>query len=74
MWLSFSDQKGKRIMAAKTYVPKLRTLVLKTQKYSTRWNDKLNANLSAPQYAALQAVIEANQALLNLIPEEPLNP
>jgi hypothetical protein len=61
-------------MAVKTYTPKLRALVIKTQKYSTRWNDKLNANMDDPQYAALQEYIAKGQALLNLLPPVEPNP
>lgn len=61
-------------MASKTYKPKLRDLVVKTQKYSTRWNSQLNSNMTPEQYTALQDYIAKGVALLNVLPPEPLNP
>ena len=67
------QEKGFLFMA-KTYVPTLRTVVASAYRYGTRWQPKLEANLTAPQVTALQAWIIASLALLGALGPAPINP
>jgi len=51
-------------MASKTYIPQLLFWAKFSHKYMTRWQTKLEANLTTEQYACLTAAISALQALL----------
>ena len=67
------QEKGFLFMA-KTYVPTLRTVAASAYRYATRWQPKLEANLTDPQVAALQAWIAAGLALLSELGPPPINP
>jgi len=51
-------------VATKLYVDGLRFIVRKSQRYSTRWQTQLSANLTPSQYTALLAFISCCAALL----------
>jgi len=52
---------------AKTYAVGLRLLLKSIHKYGTKYQPQLQANLTAPQYAALLTLLEAILALLELL-------
>lgn len=59
---------------AKTYVPTLRIVLAGTHRYISRWQTKLQANLTGPQYTCLVAVLEAIVECLNALGPTPVEP
>jgi len=51
-------------MAQKLYIDGLRFVVSKANRYATRWQTPLSANLTSDQYAALLEFISCCAALL----------
>jgi len=56
-------------MANRTYVPVLRIVLGRAHRYATRWQPKLQASLTEPQYTCLVAVIAALADCLVLLGE-----
>ncbi len=59
-------------MATKTFVPTARFWIAFTHKYLTRWQAKLQANLTAEQYTCVTSLITAlADCLVLLVPPAP---
>lgn len=59
---------------AKTYVPTLRLVSNTAYKYGTRWQSKLEQNLTSEQYTCLTTWLAATLALLICLGNPPPNP
>ncbi len=59
---------------AKTYVPTLRLVVSTAHKYGTRWQPKLEENLTPTQYTCLTNWLSATIALLICLGNPAPNP
>lgn len=59
---------------ARTYIPQLRFVLKMVERYTTRWQVQLQANLTAGQYNCLIAVIDAITQCLIALGESTVNP
>lgn len=59
---------------AKTYVPTLRVVASSAYRYMTRWQPKLEANLTPEQIICLGNAITAILALINCLGAAPIEP
>jgi len=55
-------------MASRVYWKSLRLVLHQAERYIERWDTQLEANLTAPQFACVQAVLAAILECLNLLP------
>jgi hypothetical protein len=59
---------------AKTYVPTLSLIARSLNVYIVKYQATIEANLTAPQKTALQALLTCLQAFLTALGELPVNP
>lgn len=59
---------------AKTYVPTLRVVVNSAWRYGTRWQPKIEANLTPGQITCFGAWLTATIALINCLGPAPIEP
>lgn len=59
---------------SRTYIPTLRLLTYAITKFVTRYRDKIDANLSAPQRALLTTLLDAANSLAAALPDVNPNP
>ena len=69
----FLQSKGKS-MAARTYIPGLRLVARLVERYISRWQVKLEANLTEGQYACAVALLSAATECLVALGAEVINP
>lgn len=64
----FIPKQGGRDMTTKVYWKALRLVLGESKRYIQRWEIQLQANLTAPQYACVVAVLDAIIECLQLLP------